>query len=323
MDLSRRTAWLVLAMLQRPDGHRQLVEFKVWCYQASDGSEQFLWEFRRLLDCVDLVPPSMYLHQWVRKNRPAWDALWAEHGLDSQAVLVPSSKAEQSVARRDERLVNDSPLVRSEWSITTRAALTLFLHMAAGARKVAHRRSCSLLLEAFVSALVPLSFAGELQRMMRNDEVVASCQIDSVAGAWTWVGATIQAHTYTHTILCSARLGVGLWVDSYAGVSGGSLRLPPMYKPSRGVWLQARGHPWATSSGEGAWVTTHLAFGFSEGRPTPPHPIAQQVLVCMCGKPEGQLLAEVMAWRALQWRLSSCRRSSRIVGHAGRCCVGL
>lgn len=90
MEPLRRAAFLVPAMCQRPDGHRHPIDFKVWCYHSPDGSERFLWEFRRFTDCIHLVPKSMYLHQWIRKSRSAWAASWAEHGLDSQVVLVPS-----------------------------------------------------------------------------------------------------------------------------------------------------------------------------------------------------------------------------------------
>lgn len=122
MESSRRTAWLVPVMYQCPTGHRQLVEFKAWRYEDTDGTERYLWEFRRFLDCIDLVPQSMYLHQWVKRKTESWAVVWAEHGLDFDAVLVPSSKGEQSVARRDGRPVNDNIHIRSEWSIDTRAA---------------------------------------------------------------------------------------------------------------------------------------------------------------------------------------------------------
>lgn len=177
-----RAAWLYAVFVRLPGGGEKQVELKAWRYQEANG-ESWTWELRRLVDGAGLVPDSMYLHQWVGRQRQARTSMWSELGFGKfEECVFPSSKAEASKAQKGGASLTASKYTRSEWSATTLASVSILLHASVASRLAKAKTQASAVLEALVRRSCCQAVLSVLRQSANAASVLSRCEAGAKYG---------------------------------------------------------------------------------------------------------------------------------------------
>lgn len=161
---------------------QSVVELKAWSYgvEAGENAPLVTWELRRFADIVGLCLGSLYLHQWIRKNKGVWSATFERFELRPQAALIPSNKSFRQCP--PDGALEQPELVRGEWSITTEGILVLLLHISSDARLQAHKSSSYALLASWVCMLANGICSRALAGSILDPDQLRSCQVGQADG---------------------------------------------------------------------------------------------------------------------------------------------
>jgi hypothetical protein len=147
-----RTPRYVPVSPQAASGAPVHAELKCWLYSLRGSTVFVQWEFRRFATLGCIIPPTHELHDLARNKKDEWDEVLTSLGVDLTHAITGSRQQVDAQQRKRKLEPVLNPLVRSEWGISTHAALSLLVHMSCTGKKT-RRRSCANVLSAWLESV--------------------------------------------------------------------------------------------------------------------------------------------------------------------------